>query len=369
MATRIPHTGRTSRTALAGAVAFAVVAATVALGAAAPANADAVGTPPAGAAIPNSHYTLLDVDSESAPYPAPPSLDGTAAGAFDGDYSTQWASAYNGGDPDPMPHYLTFDTGAEHTLTGLGYSVKVQGNGPAKDVEVLTTDDASVAKDGTSDKWVPAGSATFTQPTSNTEIQYVAFATPVTARYVEFKVIGAVNGSDNASASEIVMYSTDDTAGMPAGKAITNAQYAVVGEDSEAAASGDGSAESAFDQNYTTQWGSQWQTKPQPDFPHWITFDVGGSFTLTGLGYSVKVQGNGPVEDVKVFTTDDEATAKDPTAAGWTLSGTATFEQPTSDTEIQYVDFSTPVKARYVRFEAENAINDSANASASELVM
>ncbi|WP_170133197.1 discoidin domain-containing protein [Arthrobacter livingstonensis] len=351
----------------AGASVSALVAAMFMLGAAAPANADPV-VPPPGAGIADSHYTLLDVDSQSAAYPAPPSLDGTATGAFDGDYSTQWASNYNGGNPDPMPHYITFDTGAEHTLTGLGYSVKVQGNGPVKDVEVLTTDDAGVAADGKSTKWASAGTATFHQPTSNTEIQYVTFAQPVTARYVEFKVLDAVNGSNNASASEIVVYSTDDTSALPAGKAITNAQYAVLGKDSEAASNGDGSAEAAFDQNYSTQWASEWQTNPQPGFPHWITFDVGGSFDLTGLGYSVKVQGNGPVEDVKVFTTDDAAVAKDPNASGWTQSGTATFAQPTSNTEIQYVDFSKPVKARYVRFEAENSINGSANASASEIV-
>ena len=353
-------------------VSLAAVAALVAspLVGAASASADAAAptTPPPGSAIPDSHYTLLDYDSESAPYPAPPSLDGTAAGAFDGDYSTQWASDYNNGDPDPMPHYLTFDTGAEHTLTGLGYSVKVQGNGPAKDVEVLTTDDATVAKDGTSDQWVEAGTATFQQPTSNTEIQYVTFAKPVTARYVEFKVLDAINGSNNASASEIVVYSTDDTTGAPAGKAITNAQYSVIGEDSQQNDSGDGSAAAAFDQNDSTQWASEWSPDSTP-YPHWITFDVGGSFTLTGLGYSVKVQGNGPVSDVKVFTTDDASVANDPTASGWTLSGTATFQQPTSNGQIQYVTFSNPVKARYVRFEADAAVNGSNNASASEIVV
>ena len=198
---------RTSRGLLAGAAALAIAATTLSLGAVSSAHADTA--PPAGAAIPDTGYTLLDVDSESAPYPAPPSLDGTAKGAFDGDYSTQWASNYNGGSPDPMPHYLTFDIGAQHPLTGLGYSVKVQGNGPAKDVQVLTTNDPEVAKDGKNSGWTPAGTATFSQPTGNTQIQYVTFAQPVSARYVEFRVLDAVNGSNNASASEIVVYTTD----------------------------------------------------------------------------------------------------------------------------------------------------------------
>ncbi len=91
-----------------------------------------------------------------------------------------------------MPHYLTFDIGAPHTLTGLGYSVKVQNNGPAKNVQVLTTNDPpAVAKDGRSSAWTPAGTATFSQPTSNTQIQYVTFAQPVSARYVDFRILDA----------------------------------------------------------------------------------------------------------------------------------------------------------------------------------
>ena len=365
MPTQPPEVRRRSRVALAAGAVIAVAAASLALGAVAPAQADP--SPPPGSVLPSTGYTLLDVDSESAPYPAPPSLDGTAKGAFDGDDSTQWASAYNGGSPDPMPHYLTFDIGGVHTLTGLGYSVKVQGNGPAKDVEVLTTDDPAVAKDGASTQWVSAGTATFTQPTTNAQIQYVTFAQPVSTRYVQFRVLDAINGSANASASELVVYTTDSLAGVPAGRPIPRTQYAVVGTDSQQSESGDGSAGAAFDEDYSSQWASEW-SPTATDYPHWITFDVGGSFTLTGLGYSVKVQPNGPVKDVSVFTTDDRDVAKDPAAAGWTAAGSATFAQPTSSTQVQNVVFDQRVKARYVRFQAANAVNGSSNASAAEIV-
>src|SRR5262245_43439442 len=97
---------RASRAAIAGGVALAVTAVTGGSAPVAPASAAAPTPPPAGAAISDSHFTLLDFDSQSAPYPAPPSLDGTAAGALDGDDTTQWASDYNGGDPLPMPHFL-----------------------------------------------------------------------------------------------------------------------------------------------------------------------------------------------------------------------------------------------------------------------
>ncbi|WP_460518504.1 discoidin domain-containing protein [Humibacter antri] len=371
MTYRSPSTHRARRAGLAGALALATAAASIVLGATVPAHAaPAAAQPaPAGAAIPDSQYTLLGFDSQSAPYPAPPSLDGTAAGAFDGDYSTQWASAYNNGSPSPMPHWLTFDTGAEHTLTGLGYSVKVQGNGPAADVAVYATDDATVAKDGTSTGWgQPVGTATFTQPTSNSEIQYVDFTQPVHARYVKFQVNSAVNGSNNASASEVVVYTTDKVTAPPAGHVIPNSQYKLIGEDSQATASGDGSGQAAFDGDTSTQWGSEWSPTVLP-FPHWLTFDIGGSFTLTGLGYSVKVQGNGPIKDAAVYTTNDPAVAKDANSSGWTKAGTATFSQPTANSEVQYVYFSSPVKAQYVKFEGLDAVNGSGNASASELVV
>ncbi|WP_460518180.1 discoidin domain-containing protein [Humibacter antri] len=367
------------RTALAGFMALATVAATVALGAAAPASAapaTAVAqAAPAGHAIPDGQYSVMGFDSQSAPYPAPPSLDGTAAGAFDGDYSTQWASGYTTS-PDPMPHWLTFDTGSEYSLTGIGYSVKVQGNGPAANVEVFATNDPDVAKDGASSSWgSPVGTATFTQPTSNSEIQYVDFTRPVEARYLKFEVLSAVNGSANASASEIVAYTTDPVVAPPAGHVIPNSQYKIVGEDSEATTSGDGSAASALDGDYTTQWTSQLSPSLEP-FPHWLTFDVGGSFTLTGLGYSVKDQYNGPIRDAKVYVTDDPVAAKDPNSSSWQPAGSATFTQPApqqqqgaASTEVQYVTFSTPIKAEFVKFEGLDAINGSAIASASDLVV
>ncbi len=200
-----------------GSAAAALALAVVPLGAAAPASAatDPPPTVPPGAAIPFSQYKLVGVDSESAPYPAPPSLDGTAAGALDGDYATQWASRYNGGNPDKLPHWLTGDVGGSFDLTGLGYSVKVQGNGPVKDVEVYATDDTTIAHDADADWGEPVGAATFHQPTSATEVQHVVFDQVTHARYVKFQAVSSINGSHNASASEITVFATGDTTPAP----------------------------------------------------------------------------------------------------------------------------------------------------------
>lgn len=167
-----------------------------------------------------------------------------------------------------------------------------------------------------------------------------------------------------------------DPSGTPAGHAIADTQYTVVGEDSQQTSSGDGSAAAAFDGSDSTQWASAYSPTAAA-YPHWLTFDVGGSFTLTGLGYSVKDQTNGPVQDVKVFTTDDAAVAADATSASWSAAGAASFHQPSPaqyqgavSTEIQYVTFATPVKARYVKFEMDDAVAGAGNenASAAEVV-
>lgn len=170
---------------------------------------------PAGAAIPQSQYALVGVDSESDPYPAPPALDGTALAAFDGDPATQWATRYNGGDPDPLPHWITVDVGGSFPLTGLQYQVKNQSNGPVKDVSVYVTDSAAVAKDPDADWGAPAGTAAFRQPADAADVQNLVFATPVTGRYLKFVATSTINGSANVSAAELRVFATGDTTPPP----------------------------------------------------------------------------------------------------------------------------------------------------------
>ncbi len=101
--------------------------------------------------------------------------------------------------------------------------------------------------------------------------------------------------------------------------------------------------------------------------PHWLTLDVGGSFTLTGLDYSVKNQANGPVKNYRIYVTDDAAIAKDPDADWGAPAATGSFHQPTANTEVQTAVFDQPVKGRYVKFEADSAVNGSDIAAASEI--
>jgi endo-alpha-N-acetylgalactosaminidase len=217
-----PHRRRRSRTGTAASATVLVSLTLLALGVApahaspalAPAAADA-GTP-----IDPAQYALVQADSESPPYPAPPALDGTALAAFDNDTATQWTVAYDvvngtGVARTSMPHWLTLDVGGSFTLTGLDYSVKNQSNGPVKDYKVFVTDSAAVARDPKGDWGAPAASGSFHQPAGNSEVQTAVFDKPVTGRYVKFEADSAINGSDNASASEIRVRATGDTTPAP----------------------------------------------------------------------------------------------------------------------------------------------------------
>ena len=124
-------------------------------------------TPPAVAdddvLVPKADYRVFAVDSEADAWPAPPALDGTAAGAFDGDYTSQWVSRYS--ESKPFPHWIVIDLQRTVEVSALNYSIRpTQAAVAAKDVRVYVTDDATVAarkpSDTNIDAWgAPAGTA------------------------------------------------------------------------------------------------------------------------------------------------------------------------------------------------------------------
>ena len=158
--------------------------------------------------VPKTEYRLAAVSSESDAYPAPPALDGTALGAFDGDYATQWVSRYTV--PAPAPHWLAIDLQRSISVKALDYSGKKGQRIDAKNVEVYVTDDASVATTSPKDGgWGAAvGTATLHAPTANTEKQRIELATAKTGRYVALVVLDAQDPAGNGGgAGEIEVLS------------------------------------------------------------------------------------------------------------------------------------------------------------------
>lgn len=158
--------------------------------------------------VPKADYLLHAVSSESAPYPAPPSLDGTALGAFDGDFTTQWTSRYSAN--APFPHWLVVDMQRSLSVKALDYSVKKGQGVAAKTVEVYVTDDPEIARSSPADGgWgVAAGKAALHAPTADDERQRITLDTAKDGRYVALLVIDA-QGTAGGGAGEIEILSDE----------------------------------------------------------------------------------------------------------------------------------------------------------------
>ena len=158
--------------------------------------------------VPKTDYRLHAVSSESDPYPAPPSLDGTALGAFDGDFATQWTSRYSAN--APFPHWIVVDLQRSLSVKALDYSVKKGQGVAAKTVEVYVTDDPDVARTSPADGgWGTAsGTATLHAPTADDEKQRIALAAAKDGRYVALLVIDA-QGTTGGGAGEIEVLSDE----------------------------------------------------------------------------------------------------------------------------------------------------------------
>lgn len=165
--------------------------------------------------VPKSEYRLSAVSSESDPYPAAPSLDGTALGAFDGDFSTQWTSRYS--ENAPFPHWIVVDLQRSISVAALDYSVKKGQQVAAKDVAVYVTDDPEVAASGSTepDAWgEPAATATLTAPSASDERQRVELDAAVTGRYVMFEIITA-QGTAGGGIGELEVFSDSELPPVP----------------------------------------------------------------------------------------------------------------------------------------------------------
>ncbi len=181
--------------------------------------------PDPGTPIPLELLNLVDFDSESAPYPAPPALDGTARSVIDGDFTSQWSAKYTvvdgaGTAVNPMPHWLTLDAGSVRSISGIDYSVKPGSPGSVKDFALFATTSAAVAGDAASSGWgQPVATGSLAGANSPTQIQTVTLDTPVTARYIKFQINSSINGSNNASVSELRLRAIGDPPPPPSDEA------------------------------------------------------------------------------------------------------------------------------------------------------
>ncbi|WP_460938453.1 discoidin domain-containing protein [Phycicoccus ginsengisoli] len=106
--------------------------------------------------------------------------------------------------------------------------------------------------------------------------------------------------------------------------------------------------------------GTIWHTQYDPtvtDYPHWVRLALDATSTVDGFGYQDR-QGGGPNGRVKDYTV---SVSQD--GASWTRVASGTLKDVP---EVQVVSFPA-VQARYVRFDALNALNGQPFAAAAEM--
>ncbi|RSS86640.1 DUF5110 domain-containing protein, partial [Streptomyces sp. WAC05292] len=99
---------------------------------------DAEPVPAASAPIPQADWRLLSADSQETA-----AENGAAANGFDGNPATMWHTAWSGSAPAALPHEISVDLGARHTVDGLGCLPRQDGgaNGRIGRYELYVSDD------------------------------------------------------------------------------------------------------------------------------------------------------------------------------------------------------------------------------------
>ena len=136
----------------------------------------------------------------------------------------------------------------------------------------------------------------------------------------------------------------------------TGAMTATADSQEQYAGPSEGPVANALDGDPGTIWHTQYNPTVT-QYPHWVQLDLHGTYSVDGFGYQDRQSGgpNGRVKDYKVFVSQDGTTWSQ-VAAG------ALVDQPA----MQVVDFSA-VQAKFVKFEADNALNGQPFAAAAEM--
>ncbi|WP_296242691.1 discoidin domain-containing protein, partial [uncultured Faecalicoccus sp.] len=103
--------------------------------------------------------------------------------------------------------------------------------------------------------------------------------------------------------------------------AVTNAQA----DSEEPTAQGDGPAGFAFDNDYSTQWHTNWSNPSEGDkaMPHWISWQLNQPTTIGRIDYVGKPGangiGNGVFKDISIYVTEDSNAQPNGAGEGWEL--------------------------------------------------
>lgn len=120
----------------------------------------------------------------------------------------------------------------------------------------------------------------------------------------------------------------------------------------------EGQAAKAIDGDRETLWHTAWsQVEPDPNYPHFITLDLGQTYRVDGLRYLPRQTGvNGRIKGYQVFVSADGQTWGEPVASGQ-------FPDTTQEQELTFAATS----GRFVKLVALSSLNGGPWAAAAEL--
>ncbi|WP_161635181.1 discoidin domain-containing protein [Desulfovermiculus halophilus] len=140
---------------------------------------------------------------------------------------------------------------------------------------------------------------------------------------------------------------------------VPQAQMRILSTDSEETAREDGAVANAIDGDEYTFWHTEW-SDAEPDYPHEVVIDLGGTYDVSGLRYLPRQDGseNGMIADYEIFVTSDRSNWGDPVQTGtWTAA--AEQSQTTFENKV----------GRYVKLVGLSEVNGNPWASAAEITL
>ncbi|MBI9017152.1 MAG: discoidin domain-containing protein [Phycisphaerae bacterium] len=133
--------------------------------------------------------------------------------------------------------------------------------------------------------------------------------------------------------------------------------WEIISVSSEETQAEQNSADNAFDGNPNSFWHTKWQGTADK-YPHELVIDLGDEYNLQGLTYLPRQQGdNGMISHFELYASNNKN--------DW--SSALTQGKFANEKRLQIVTLAKPVKARYVKFVALDAINGADFASVAEL--
>lgn len=161
-------------------------------------------------------------------------------------------------------------------------------------------------------------------------------------------VLGDRTASDETSVTSFL---------VPLSNRLDQSLLSIVDVDSEETVGEQAGAANAIDGDASTFWHTQWQGGA-PEYPHWITLDLGAEYDVTGLAYTQRAgQSNGRMKEFEIYVSDSADAFGEPVFTGSFLD----------ISREQVFEFEQVARGRYLKLVGLSSISGNAFGGAAEI--